>query len=342
MAIDLPVQRQQTRSRRSRPDAVIGAAALLICAAILAAISWSHPTAVASTLTYTQSGSLSYSAPATPGSVYGGGGVSTGQPVYGATVNALNVTYAYKLQSGSAVDAAGTEQLVASISDGNGLSRTVPLQPAPAPFSGTKFTATGTLRLSDLQAIVDAFDQVAGASAAQSYAVSIAPAAVVHGHIAGRAFGAAFSPPVSFAFGQGNLLPAAPSGGQPSFTSSARGALSVPAAKPAQLLFGISVVPARIGSLVALLGALLVGSIAGWPLLRDAMSDDERARITARHGSSVIEAETITAAANVVVVHVDSFEGLLQVARQLECPVLHWSDGGDVYAVVVGSADELG
>ncbi|MGC1184919.1 MAG: DUF5305 family protein [Candidatus Dormiibacterota bacterium] len=88
------------------------------------------------------------------------------------------------------------------------------------------------------------------------------------------------------------------------------------------------------GFLAILLASLLLLGFAGWPLLREATSDDEPSRIAARYGSSIVEAEAVEAHAGVVVVPLGSFEGLLQVARRLECPILHWADAGDVYAVV--------
>lgn len=336
MPIDPPAQARTARARSGRrADWIIAATAVAICAAIVAAISWTRPAVEAATVAYRQSGSLTYRAPASADSVYGTAGVTTGDPVYGAAVNALGVSYVYRLQAAAAVDAAGTEQLMATISDGSGLERTIPLQPAAVPFTGPAFTAAGTLRLADLQSIVGAFSKAAGAYAVQSYVVAIAPTANVHGHVGGQPFSTSFSPPISFTFTPaGNLLPAAPNGGTPSFTSSATGSVSVAAGKAALLLFGVSVPVARIGSLAVLLVALLAGGVAGWPLVRDVTSDDERARIAARHGSSVVEATAMTAVPNIVVVQLDSFEGLLQVARRLECPVLHWTEGGDVYAVV--------
>lgn len=94
---------------------------------------------------------------------------------------------------------------------------------------------------------------------------------------------------------------------------------------------------ARVGSLAVLLAALLVLGLLGWPLLREANSDDERARIATRYRSSIIEANAVQTHAGVVVVQLGSFDGLLHVARRLECPILHWQDVGDVYAVVDNS-----
>jgi hypothetical protein len=146
---------------------------------------------------------------------------------------------------------------------------------------------------------------------------------------------ASFDAPINFSYSSGNLLPggsgASPGAaqGQPDLAASSSGAVSVPAGQAATLFLGLSMTEVRTASLVLLLGALLLG-----PLLRKATSDDERDRIAARYGSLIVEAEAVAAHSGVVVVELDSFDDLLRVARRLECPILHWAEAGDIYAVV--------
>jgi hypothetical protein len=325
--------------RGGRLDAVIFCAVLAICAVLIAGLAWSRPTTTTSTLTYTQSGRLSYSAPASSSSVYGSAGVTTGEPVYSAAVSTLIVSYSYRFQTAAAHSLSGTEQLVATISNGQGLTRTIPIQPAVSPFTGVRFTATGTLSMAAIQSAAAAFNQAVGGFGSSSYAVAITPSVSVHGHLGPAPLNASLDSPVSFTYSGGDLVPgtsgaSSGGGGQTSFAASSTGSVSVPAGQPATLLLGLSVSNARIASLVVLLASLLLGGLAGWPLLREATSEDERARIAARYGSSIIEAEAVAAHAGVVVVELGSFEGMLQVAHRLECPILHWGDAGDVYAVV--------
>jgi hypothetical protein len=323
-----------------RLDAVIVCAVLGICAVIIGGLAWSRPTMTAASLSYTQSGSLSYSAPTSPTSVYGSAGVVTGDPVYGSVVSALTVSYAYRFRATSPTTILnGAEQLVATISNGQGLTRTIALQPSVTRFIGESFTATGTLSMAALQSAAAAFAKAAVGYGSSTYAVAITPSVSVLGHLGPAPLNASFDSPVSFSYSDGALLPgtsggASGAGGQASFASSSTGSVSVPAGQPATLLLGLSVSNARIASLVVLLASLLLGGLAGWPLLREATSEEERTRIAARYGSSIIEAEAVAAHAGVVVVELGSFEGMLQVARRLECPILHWGDAGDVYAVV--------
>jgi hypothetical protein len=267
--------------------------------------------------------------------------VSTGEPVYGAVVKALGVTYSYQLKASAPAAVRGTEQLVVTISNGQGLVRIIPLQPAVTPFTGTGFAATASLDIANLRAAATAFDHAGGSGGTGigTYAVAISPSVNIGGRIGASPMSASFDAPINFSYTAGNLLPggSGPARGsqpQPNLAASSSGSVSVPAGQVATLAFGLSVSEVRIASLVVLLFALLIGGIAGWPVLRQATSDDERDRIAARYGSLIVEAEAVAAHSGVVVVELDSFDDLLRVARRLECPILHWAEAGDIYAVV--------
>lgn len=320
-----------------RADAAIACAVLAIVAAIVAGLAWSRPITAASSIAYNQSGRLSYSAATPPDSIYGGAVVTTGQPVYGSAVTQVRFAYRYRLQAGSLADVAGTEQLVAKITNPDGLSRSLPVQSAPVHFTGAGFSAIGTLQLSSLAALVSAFNRASGAGfSSQSFPMTISPSVAVHGLVGGQPFSSTFSSPIEFTYSLGNLLPggSSASGGQPRFTSSTTGSVPLPGGKPATLPLGISVAGARIASLAALIVALFLGGLAGWPLLRRATSKDEPERIRARFASRIVEADGVTPLTGVTVVELASFDDVLQVAKRLECPIVHWSEGGDVYAVV--------
>jgi hypothetical protein len=336
MPTDPPIARRDPPGRHGQGvmDALIACAVVAIVAAILAGLSWTRPTTSAASIAYTQYGQLAYTAATPPGSVYGGVPIRTGEPVYGSAVSALNVAYTYRLQAADASGVTGTEQLVATFSNGSGLSRSIPLQAAPVRFTGTGFSASATLQLATFESLAAAFAQATGSGyAAAGLPVSISPSVVLHGRIGGQTFNTAFASPIDFTYTAGNFLPSGTAGAQTSFTSTATGAVSVPGGQPATLL-GISVVSARIASLAILLAALLLGGLAGWPLLRQATSQDERERISARYGSLIVEVDGVSAHPGVTVVALASFDDVLRVARRLECPILHWGDVGEVYAVV--------
>ncbi|MGC1908785.1 MAG: DUF5305 family protein, partial [Candidatus Dormiibacterota bacterium] len=257
-----------------------------------------------------------------------------GGPVYGEYISNLNVTYAYHFQAAVPAVLHGTEQLVARISNGQGISRTVAIQPLPITFSGSHFSSSGTLSLAALSSLAHAFDSAAGLQAGDgSYTVSILPSIEVHGELAGRALRTAFSPSAVFTYSSANLIPGG-TGGKPNFNPTSGGSVVQPDGRVATMFFGITVANARVGTLALLAAALLLLGIVGYPLLRQATSSDERARIGARYGALAVEAGAVDAKAGLVGVELDSFEGLVQVSRRLQCPILHWEDQGDVYAVV--------
>lgn len=340
MRTDHQDDRRSRAEGGGRLETVVAAAILAICSVIVAGVAWTHPTLAPASVPYTQTGRLSYGAPISPTSVYGTDRLTTGQPIYGAVVSSVAVSYSYRFQSSAPASLKGAEQLVLRISNGEGITRTIPIQPAPITFTGGRFTASGTLHMAALSSAADAFDRAAGIQGGLgTFPVTIGPSVSVHGLLAGQPVAASFGPPVTFSYSAGNLVPGDSSAGagtqgQADFAPSSTGSLNLPSGKPATLLLGVPVFDARVGSLALLLISLLVVYLAGWPLLRQATSDDERERISARYRSEIVDAEGVLAHAGVVTVQLDSFEGVVQVARRLECPILHWVESGDVYAVL--------
>ena len=62
-----------------------------------------------------------------PSSVYGTDRVSTGEPLYGSVVKAVTFTYTYVFETPAASALTGTLQLAATVNNGEGLVRTIPL-----------------------------------------------------------------------------------------------------------------------------------------------------------------------------------------------------------------------
>jgi hypothetical protein len=137
----MPTEHSQRKARRSnqprtvRVDIVYACGARASVAGVVAGFAWARPTTTASVLHYTQAGSLSYSAPVPPDSVYGSEGLRTGQPVYTSVVSKLRVGFSYQLQTGAPTALSGSEQLVATIDNGQGITRNFTLQPLTR-FSG--------------------------------------------------------------------------------------------------------------------------------------------------------------------------------------------------------------
>jgi len=326
-------------------DIVYACGALAIIAGVVAGFAWSRPTveATASVLHYTQSGNLSYSAPVPSSSIYGSAGLQTGQPVYTSVVDKLNVAFSYQFQATAPAALSGSEQLVATIYNGQGISRSFALQPVRR-FSGDHFDATAILDLSAFKTAANVFDEVAGQQG--SYTVNISPNVKVHGSLGPRLLSATFDPQVQFGYSSSALVPTSGSsggasqtgagqGGAASLIPTSPGSLSVPSAQPATILLkSLKVADVRVGALAALALVLLFGALAGWRLLAEATSDDEAVRIATRYGATLVEARALPDSRDMTVVEMQSFAGLMQVARRLECPVLHQGGVGDQYAVV--------
>lgn len=343
-------------ARQRRPAHPIGwlrLSLLVLCALVtvgavaLAFVAWNRPTTDGATLTYQQVGKLSYHVPTGTTSVYGSTGLVTGEPVYLTVVATLPLTYAYRLRASARTALHGKEQLVAKVSNGHGVVRTVPLQPV-TPFQGNTFTTTATLPMPALEAIVGSFDKVGGAGpSVGTYTVSIVPNVAVAGQLGPAPLHTTFDEATTFALSSTALTPGAPSAtpvqgttgktlpiGHP-ITSSASGSIRGPSSPPTVLVAGITVAEARLASLALVgLGLCAVALLAA-PVLTKRASGRDRLPIAARFASPPVDVEAFPPSAGITVVELSSLDGLLRVARQLECPVLRRHIGARAeYAVV--------
>jgi hypothetical protein len=344
-------RRPPARTGAGWTDLILTCALVALCAAVVAGFAWTRPTRVAAILKYTQTGQLAYGGTTRPGSVYGPNGLNTGEPIYTNAVSQVHMAYSYRFESVSAARLAGTEQLMATVDNGQGITRTIALQPS-TPFTGRTFSAGGTLDLANLTSVTKAFEQASGGFGDTSYTVSISPSVVARGTLGKTKVDANFDQPVQFTFNGTSLAPvpanagattppgvetgqsAASGGHSPQLAATSSGSVKVPGGRPATIFLGLPVSKARLWSLVAFGIALFLGLLRGLPLIRRATSDDEDVRITTRHGSSLVEVDSLPGGPQVAVVELSSFEGVMRVARQLECPILHQGADYHVYAVV--------
>lgn len=349
----------RTRTRRTGLgiDAVLAAGAIALCAAVVAGFAWTKPVSTTARARYVQGGQMRYTAPTSPTSVYGGHEVTTGEPVYTSSVTTLSLSYRYHFSSSATTAISGTEQLVATVANGQGVARPIALQPEPTVFHGMSFAASAVFPMRTVEEIVAAYMRQV-TSGSSRYTVSISPSIKITGRLDGARIATTFRKPVVLSYvassssGSGMLKPAAtaangahaaPTGafvapktakGPSVLKVSSSGSLPLPAGKPALLFVGVPVIDARIASLAVIAAALLFGAFVGWRVLRDATSPDESTRIATRYGSSIVDVETLPGPKDVAVIDMSSFEALLAVARRLECPILHHRRGGDLYAVV--------
>lgn len=333
---------------QGRADLLVTCGVVAVLAGVVAGYAWNRPTSSSDVLRYVQSGRLSYRARVPATSVYGATGLTTGEPVYTKLVTNLQLDFAYQFEASTPSTLSGREKLVATIDNGQGIKRSFVVQRSRQ-FQGDHFDAAGTLSLSSLKAAADAFARAAGSLyGGVGYTVMIAPVVELQGRVGPAALDTTFAPQFAFSYTGSALVPSGSSGttaaggvtpagegGATPFTATSPGSLTLPNARPAYLLLsGLQVSDARIGALAALMAALLGALVAGRRLLREATSDDEAARVAIRYGSTLVEVDSLPDNPSVVAVDVASFASLMQVARRLECPVLHKGGPVHTYAVV--------
>ena len=331
-----------SRSRlRGRFDIALVCGLVALGAGVFAGFAWTRPARVATVVHYRQSGYLAYGGTPRTGSVYGAGGLQTGQPIYLTDVRSVHLRYAYSFGASRPTAVAGTEQLRVSMSNGQGISRTWALQPVTA-FSGGHFVATAVLDTATIQHMADLFATVPGGGAGADLPVTVTPVVHVHGAIGPVAVRTAFDPQVDFAFSSGTLTPIVPSSNAPGvptppasgLSATTHGSVTLPGLRPVVMIFGQTVAAVRYATLGLLALALLVALIVTRPI-RWAASSDEHAGISLRHGGMMVEvAQRPRARSGSVVVELASFPDLAKVARRLECPVLHCGNDGHLYTAV--------
>lgn len=335
---------------RNSGGVLVAAGAVALASGALALAAWARPVTVAGTAPYDQTMTMTYGAQVAPGSVYGPSGLRTGQPVYTSVVKKLDVGISYRFSSPYPARVSGTARLSAVISDGQGISQTLLSTPLRH-FQGDQDHLSAQLEAKSLQEAAGLFERTAGTFSGQGYTVSLLPVFTVRGRVDGRAFTNTFSPSVQFSYGGAVLsleepsgqssppeaaMAPAPGGGLGPVARTSTGSVSVPGARRATLLWsGLPVAKARWEALALFALALSVSTYSGLSLWRRASAGNEPVRIATRYGATLVEVDALPSGTRVAVVELSTFGGLAQVARRLECPLLHRSGvGDDTYAVV--------
>jgi Family of unknown function (DUF5305) len=336
--------RGKSRHSSWRPDAFVALALLAVLAAAVAALAFTQPATVAATaaLPYTQAGTLSYTAPVDPASVYGTSQVVTGEPLYNSSVNTVTFSYAYQFKAAASRAVGGTEQLVATIDNGQGLVRTIDLQPITA-FTGDRFSTSATVPLSSFSAVANAFSQAGGTQGDGSYTVAISPSVVAHGLVGSAPVHATFAAPVNFTLNASGLFPptassAASTPGVPTtlhpFSATSSGSITVPVQRPNILFLHLSVSTVRAMALALFVVCAVLGALVGLSLLRDTKDDREEVRIAARYASLLVNVTSLPSSVEMVTVSLSTMADLVGVGRRLEAPILHESGTTDTFAVI--------
>jgi signal peptidase I len=194
----LPPRARPARGHRHR-DVVFLLASVGFAALALGFASWPKPPTIAvqDTFTYEHAGELLYSA-SVPPNVYDGHDLQPGEPIFRQLTNQVSFTYEYSLISEHPIEATGSYQLMARVSDVNGWKRTFTLIPE-TPFNGPSLSASSTLLLSDIHQVLDEMEAETGLQRGQ-YQFTILPTVSLEGTLAGIALSDRFTPAFNFSF----------------------------------------------------------------------------------------------------------------------------------------------
>ena len=305
--------REATRRNRRRPGAparAIGVAprgasdpifaprtlrhaalAALVLFGFVAAVGWARPGSrqtVAHGL-YAHTGSFSYAAAVPKSPVYPDGRVTTGDSAFVSLVQRLQVAFFYRLETARTPQVSGTTRIDATISDGAGWTRSVPVASLRA-FEGGDAVAAGVLDLDHLEHVVAQMKELTG-SGTSTFTVTLVPRIHVAGEAGRHPVDATFAPSLPFQLDPTALRLLDPDGGDPALE--AREDPAVPVTIATSVGLGPLSVPTRDARLLGLLGvvAALVLLLTAGSLAR--REPGKAADVRLRFGSRIVDAEAV-------------------------------------------------
>ncbi|HEX3615832.1 MAG TPA: signal peptidase I [Solirubrobacteraceae bacterium] len=294
---------------------------------------------------YTQQLSFGYRGPAKPGSVYPGGEVTTGEPVYLQLVHQLSVTATYKLETTAPTQVHGSIRIRGTLFNDTGWRRGFWLSPKTT-FGGNHGSATARLDLPKLQALTDRVSTQIGAAGGEAYTLAIVPQVRLSGTVGGAALKTTYAAPLDLAVGAEALASgtsaidsSASSTGSGGGSSASSGTGSTASSEqpglfhstPGSLLASSSTatnkldgVPVRTVRWIALAGFVLFALLAlltGARELRGASNPVEH--INQRYKHLIVPVSSITPDSEHPPIEVRTIEALAQLAERSERLILH-------------------
>ncbi|MEX0834527.1 MAG: DUF5305 family protein, partial [Nitriliruptor sp.] len=326
------------------------AAAIAAVALLLAVVAVMSPSTGPGEVAYTHRGEFAYTADAPAGLVYPTGEVTTGDPVFLALVDRVDLAFTYDLAGpDGGVEPSG--QLWLEVTDGSGWSTRSSLGSAETGEDGT-LQLEGTLDVPEVRRTLATVAEETGLDAGGG-TLTVTAEIEVTGSIAGQPVADRFAPQLALQLTEqrldvegssGDPDAADPNGAELSLESadsgaadgedpeadggivrSEDGAVIVPGAEPARLELagrGLEVGTARVAALVVLGLALLAVAVAAVAASRQ-QDLDEAAHIRARYGRKIVEVAALQIPAGYGVVDVREVTALVALADRTDRPVLH-------------------
>jgi signal peptidase I len=197
---------QQVATRRAPsyfegPKSTLVALCFLgLLAVVFLGIGYSRPLLRTAPLTnaYRQTGTFSYSAAVNPPTaVYPSGVVKTGDPIYPSLVSSLGLNFVYHFASPLPHHVTGTIELRTLVLSSTNTWKSLSARTAAAPFTGDTASASTTLALSGLYALINTVSAQSGVAGAD-YAVDVQPVVRITGTVDGNPVKATFLPVLPF------------------------------------------------------------------------------------------------------------------------------------------------
>jgi signal peptidase I len=326
-----PPRWQPLPAERWRQLAICGCIAVLAAGAAGSfALSRLEPLERATVQTqYEHAGTFAYDG-AAPASIYGRDRLQPGDPAFFRQVDALRVTFTYRLSGidGTLDDAGvrGTQRLRAEVSQVNGWQRDIPLTPQSA-FTGGTFAATAPVDLGLLRQIV-AETEAATGTRYESYSVRVIADVALEGTLAGTEIRDQFAPALAFRLDLSQLqVDRRTEAGQskdPFHTTSKRSAARE-VTRPARLEAWRVEVPLALAQRAAIASMAAAGMAALAVLLYPSFArrKSEAARIASTYGYLLVDAVVEERGLQTPVVAIPRFRDLAALAEASSRRVLH-------------------
>jgi signal peptidase I len=308
----------------------LGAVALLPFLA-LALLAFTRPATalLPYTAPYKQSGTFSYGAKASSGSIYPGDHAATGDPLFTHVVSAVQVRFGYQFGTASTHKLSGKARLDATIASSSGWQKTFELG-SPQRFRGDKTALVATLDLPALLALVAHVEATTAVSG--SYTLTLSPQLNVRGTLDARPLQASFSPQLKFALNKLEVQPIVGGGGSQSaahskaapFASSAAGSVKGRREQSSSLALGPVRLTVAAARWIALGGAaLLICALLALRGLLKGRSRDESQSIKARYGRLIVPVERVWHLPELAVIDLPDIEALVRIAEHYDRSILH-------------------
>jgi signal peptidase I len=312
-----------------------------LLAVVFLGVGYSRPLLRTAPLTdaYRQSGTFSYAAAVNaPTAVYPSGAVKTGDPIYPSLVSSLGLNFKYQFASPLPHHVTGTIQLRTLVLSSTNTWKSLSTGTAAAPFTGDTASASTTLALSGLYALINTVSAQSGATGA-NYAVDVQPVVRITGTVGGNPIKATFLPVLPFQVAPTALtlnVPVAPA--PPGATYVAPTAASALAAglNPTQsgsvphiypnmvsvLKYQVRVSLLRSSGVALAVLAILVAVLHDMLRRRKTVRSDEE-RIARQVGSLIVPVDRLADNSGSARLVVLDFAHLAGLARYLERPILY-------------------